>query len=309
MFDQFQIIAAPMAGITDGPFRTILRRCNPGLPIMTEMISCHSITAKKGGRNDDEYAKENTGAQIFGADPVLMAEAARILAGRGAAWIDINMGCPVPKVATRAGAGAFLMLDHALAARIMAAVVGAVKIPVSIKTRLGWDEKHLDSADLLRIAAESGVAFAAVHARTRAQGYSGRARPREIPMPQKIPVIFNGDIRTATDVAAVRDMGAAGAMIGRAMLGHPFVFSEVGCLSMKDTSDFCKKSPHRIAEIVAEHFDLAMSYYGAKTGVPMFRKHLAWYAAGRQGASTFRMRVNQITDPAEMQKAIAEFFI
>jgi tRNA-dihydrouridine synthase B len=288
---QFPIIAAPMAGITDQPFRRILRKCNPLMPIMTEMISCHSITKKSGGRNDDEYFGEFIGAQIFGAEPELMARAARILEDRGAAWIDINMGCPVPKVATKAGAGAFLMRDHKLAGEIMRAVVSAVKAPVSIKTRLGWDEKHMDSDDLLKIAAASGISFGAVHARTRAQGYAGRANWSAIPAPQKIPIIFNGDIKTPADVEAVKKLGAGGAMIGRAMLGNPGIFNKIN-----------------LAEIVPEHFDLMLSYYGGQ-GVLMFRKHAAWYATGRTGAGAFRQRVNRITDAAEMQKAVEEFFV
>lgn len=278
-----------MAGITDQPFRKILRLCNPDIPIMTEMISCHSITSKGGGRNDDVYFGDNVGAQIFGADPKLMGEAAKILQARGAAWIDLNMGCPVPKVATRAGAGAFLMRDHKLAVRIMESVVGAVEIPVSIKTRLGWDEQHLDADDLLRVAAESGISFASVHARTRAQGYSGKARWDEIPMPQKIPIIFNGDIKTAADVEAVKKLGAGGAMVGRALLGRPKLFGDI--------------SP----KIPMLHFDFMTEYYGT-AAARMFRKHAAWYAAGRAGANAFRQRVNQIDAPMEMKKVIEEFF-
>jgi tRNA-dihydrouridine synthase B len=262
---------------------------------MTEMISCHSITAKgAAGRNGDEYFGQNVGAQIFGADPGLIADAAKILEQRGAAWIDINMGCPVPKVATRAGAGAFLMRDHKLAGRIIEAVVRAVKIPVSIKTRLGWDEQHLDSANLLRIAAESGVGFATVHARTRAQGYSGQARWAEIPNSQfKMPIIFNGDIKTKADVEAVKKMGAGGAMVGRAFLGKPNLFNYELCIMNY--------------ELILEHFDLVLSYYG-ESGIPMFRKHAAWYAAGRAGAGDFRRRVNVITDAGEMKKVMEEFF-
>jgi tRNA-dihydrouridine synthase B len=200
------------------------------------------------------------------------------------------MGCPVPKVATRAGAGAFLMRDHRLAGQIMAAVVRAVKIPVSVKTRLGWDDAHLNSAELLIIAADAGIGFAAIHARTRAQGYSGRADWAKIPH-AKIPIIFNGDIKTAADIEMVKQQGASGAMIGRALLGRPKLFSN-------DVPP----------EIVADHFDLMLSYYGEKTAVPMFRKHAAWYAAGRTGANQFRQRINQITAAAEMRKAVAEFF-
>ena len=165
MFTDMQIFAAPLAGITDRPFRRMVRMFSPNAPMVTEMISCHSIVGahKNCLRNFDNYSDEgNVGAQIFGANVDLMADAARILQDAGAKWIDINMGCPVPKVATRAGAGAHLMRDHILAGKIMDAVVRAVQIPVSIKTRLGWDDEHQDWADLINIAADSGVRFAAL---------------------------------------------------------------------------------------------------------------------------------------------------
>ena len=178
MLKHNQIFAAPLAGITDRPYRLILRRVAPNASLVTEMISCHSLvaSAKNCKRNFDNYIDEGqVGAQIFGAEPNLMADAAKILEDRGASWIDINMGCPVPKVATRAGAGAFLMRNHKLAGSIIKSVVNAVKIPVSIKTRLGWDEANINSDELLNIAADMGVKFAAVHGRTRAQGYAGNA--------------------------------------------------------------------------------------------------------------------------------------
>lgn len=312
MFDKFQIIAAPMAGITDWPYRRILRKCNPDIPIMTEMISCHSITAKNAGRNGDTYFGENTGAQIFGADAKLMADAAKILEGAGASWIDINMGCPVPKVATRAGAGAFLMRDHALARSIMESVVGAVKIPVSIKTRLGWDETHLDSDNLLHIANEVGISFATVHGRTRAQGYSGKARWEDIKKltikNEQLTIIYNGDIKTQRDVDAVRKLGAGGAMIGRAMLGNPWLFRDFSPPGKTGGSGGFAAEGGGVIAIIQEHFELSLSYYGTKTAVPMFRKHLAWYASGRQGANQFRQYINKLADPTEIQKAIAEFF-
>ncbi len=187
MFDiHNQIFAAPLAGITDRPFRRLMREFAPNAPLVTEMISCHSLVGRHRGclRNFDVYTDEGpVGAQIFGADADLMADAAKILQDNGAKWIDINMGCPVPKVATRAGAGAFLMRDHALAGRIIGAVARAVQIPVSIKTRLGWDADHCDWMDLIRIAADNGASFAALHGRTRAQLYVG-PNCRSNPKPQ-----------------------------------------------------------------------------------------------------------------------------
>ncbi len=301
-----QIFAAPLAGITDKPYRLILRRCAPDAALVTEMISCHSLVAaaKKCKRNFDRYDDEGpVGAQIFGADVNLMAESAKILQDQGASWIDINMGCPVPKVATRAGAGAFLMRDHKLAGQIINAVVSAVKIPVSIKTRLGWDDAHLDSAELLNMAADSGIAFAAVHGRTRAQGYAGSAdwnKISEMAHNAKIPVIFNGDIKTLADVAAVEKLGASGAMVGRALLGNPWLLGEL--------ANSKEQIANNKSNLILEHFNLFVSYYSEKAGVPMFRKHAAWYSNGIKDAATFRVRVNQITSAKEMNKILTDFF-
>lgn len=306
MFKPNQIFSAPLAGITDRPYRLILRKCAPNAALVTEMISCHSLVAaaKNCKRNFDRYDDEGfVGAQIFGAEPKLMAEAAKILEDQGASWIDINMGCPVPKVATRAGAGAFLMRDHKLAEQIINAVISAVKIPVSIKTRLGWDAAHLDSAELLKIAANSGIKFAAVHGRTRAQGYAGNAdwnKISEFARIVKLPIIFNGDIKTSADVTVVEKLGASGVMVGRALLGNPWLLGEL--------SDNKNQSEKNKADLIMEHFNLIVEYYGEKAGVPMFRKHAAWYSNGMKDSTSFRMRVNQITNAKEIVIVIKEFF-
>ena len=300
MFSDNQIFAAPLAGITDRPFRRIMREFSPNAPLVTEMISCHSLVGahKNCLRNFDNYADEgNVGAQIFGADVSLMADAARILADSGAKWIDINMGCPVPKVATRAGAGAHLMRDHILAGKIMDAVVRAVDIPVSIKTRLGWDDAHRDWSDLIKIAADCGVRFATLHGRTRAQLYVG---PAEMPVIENapIPIIANGDIKTSDDVLRVGALGYSGAMVGRGLLGRPWALAEI-CTGIV---------PQNIGEIVLRHLEYAVEYYGENTAVPMFRKHAAWYSAGMPNSSEFRIRVNQITDVNLLKVAIREFW-
>ncbi len=300
MFSDNQIFAAPLAGVTDRPFRRVIRDFSPNVRLVTEMISCHSLVGahKNCLRNFDIYTGENPiGAQIFGADVRLMADAARILQDAGAAWIDINMGCPVPKVATRAGAGAHLMQDHALAGRIMAAVVRAVDIPVSIKTRLGWDDAHRDWADLIHIAADSGVKFAALHGRTRAQLYVGPAElPRCENMP--IPVIANGDIAVASDLLRVEKLGYSGAMIGRAMLGRPWIFNQIMGGGV----------PQNIGAVALKHLGYAIEYYGERTAIPMFRKHAAWYSAGMPNSSEFRIRVNQVADAKILQEIISEFW-
>ena len=301
MFNNNQIFTAPLAGITDKPFRKILRSFAPDVSMVTEMISCHSLVGghKNCIRNFDDYSDEgNIGAQIFGADPCLMGEAAKILQDAGAKWIDINMGCPVPKVATRAGAGAYLMRDHALAGRIIESCVKSVQIPVSIKTRLGWDEQHKDWQDLVRIAALSGASFATVHGRTRAQGYTGNAiLPPKPKLP--IPIIANGDLKTKDDIERVQNMGYDGAMIGRALLGQPWIIGEI--------CGTCQK-PDNVGSIALQHLDLILDYYGEKSGVPMFRKHAAWYSAGLPNSAQFRISVNQITDAKELKKIIKDFW-
>lgn len=301
MFSDNQIFGAPLAGITDKPFRKMLRMFAPGAPLLTEMISCHSLVGahKNCLRNFDKYDDEGPiGAQIFGAEPELMAAAAKILQDAGARWIDINMGCPVPKVATRAGAGAFLMRDHKLAGRIMNAVVRAVEIPVSLKTRLGWDDANQDWQDLIRIAADNGVRFATLHGRTRAQLYVGPARlPQKPQLP--IPIIANGDIKTLNDVARVADLGYDGVMVGRAMLGRPWILGQLSGVAAV---------PDNIGDVVLQHLEYSLEYYGPKTAIPMFRKHAAWYSAGRPNSADFRIKVNQITDVNALKSAIREFW-
>ena len=301
MFNNNQIFGAPMAGITDKPFRRVISMFSPNVPLYTEMISCHSLVGahKNCLRNFDRYDDEgNIGAQIFGADADLMADAARILQDVGASWIDINMGCPVPKVATRSGAGANMMRDHGLAEKIMRAVVRAVQIPVSIKTRLGWDDAHRDWSDLIRIASDCGVRFAALHGRTRAQLYTGKS---VLPMLENspIPIIGNGDITDVADVQNVLNLGYCGAMIGRAMLGRPWIFGEL--------TGQCS-APKNVGEIVLRHLEYMLEYYGERNAIPMFRKHVAWYSAGMSNSADFRIRVNQISSAAELKNEICKFW-
>lgn len=301
MFKNNQIFAAPLAGITDKPFRQVIRSFSPDVSLVTEMISCHSLVGQHKNciRNFDNYADEgNIGAQIFGAEPELMATAAKILQDAGAKWIDINMGCPVPKVATRAGAGAFLMKNHALAGKIIEACVKSVQIPVSVKTRLGWDETHKDWLDLVNVAAQSGATFVALHGRTRAQGYTGQSQlPQISNLP--LPIIANGDLTNVADIERVEKLGYSGAMLGRAMLGKPWIFGQI-----------CQNTdaPKNVGEIVLKHLDLMIDYYGAKVGIPMFRKHVMWYSTGMPNSAQFRIKINQILDEENLKKNIKEFW-
>lgn len=302
MFRKFQIFAAPLAGISDRPFRTILRLFSTESMLLTEMISCHSLASRKKNclRNFDNLSLEpNVGAQLFGADPKVMGIAAKILQDNGASWIDINMGCPVAKVATKASAGAHLMRDHCLAESIIKSVVNSVSIPVSIKTRLGWDDDSINWTELVQIAADNGASFSTIHGRTRAAGYTGPAQ-----LPQKpnatIPIIANGDIKSISDVLKYKELGYDGAMIGRGLFGKPWVLGQL-------TGEL-QSAPTQIAEIISLHMELVLGYYGTETGVPLFRKYLAWYSSGFENSSEFRTRVNQITDVAALKSNINEFF-
>ena len=247
MFNNNQIFTAPLAGITDKPFRKILRKFAPDVSIVTEMISCHSLVEghKNCIRNFDNYADEgNIGAQIFGADPYLMGEAAKILENSGAKWIDINM----------------------LAGRIIENCVRSVNIPVSVKTRLGWDDAHKDWQDLVRIAALSGASFVTLHGRTRAQAYSGNSiLPPKPNLP--LPIIANGDLKTKSDIERVQNMGYDGAMIGRAMLGQPWIIGEFCGTCLK---------PENTGNVVLEHLDLILDYYGEKSENMRHGIRLGW---------------------------------
>jgi tRNA-dihydrouridine synthase B len=299
------IFAAPLAGVTDAPFRKILREISPDFPILTEMNSCHSLIQNaRAKRNADDYNQEGLiGAQIFGADPKIMRDGAKILESRGASFIDINMGCPVPKVATKANAGAHLMRDHKLAGEIILAVANAVSIPVTIKTRLGWDNSSLNALDLVKIAAESGAKMATIHGRTRAQLYSGEADMQaiaEIKRQSLIPIIANGDIRGRADAErAVEISGANGVMIGRGLMGNPWVLNEIAGLPVA----------RNLREIVQKHFEYSLSYYGMPNGLFMFRKFLSWYSAGIPGSAEFRRVVNGLETVPDVRRAIDDFFL
>lgn len=294
------VFLAPMAGYTDYPFRSEAVGLGYGL-CFTELVSAKGLIY--GGSHTAEllYSGDHvkkTGAQIFGSDAFFMRSACESEYLSPFEIVDINMGCPVPKVATRAGAGAFLMRNHKLAGEIIKSCVQSVKIPVSVKTRLGWDETHKDWQDLVKIAADNGAAFITLHGRTRAQGYSGISElPTKPDLP--IPIIANGDIKNIADVERVQGMGYDGAMIGRAMLGRPWIIGQI--------CGTCDK-PENIGAVVLKHLNLVIDYYGAKAGVPLFRKHAAWYSAGLPNAAQFRVRVNQITDEKELKDIIKDFW-
>ncbi len=311
LFIENPVFLAPMAGVSDKPFRQIIGGFSK-TPMITEMISSHSlveaykINKAKCLRNFDRYDDEYmTGVQIFGAKPEIMAESAKIIEGLGAKWIDINMGCPVPKVATRAKAGAFLMQDHKLAEEIIIAVKNAISIPLTVKTRLGWDDSSLNAYDLVKISQDNGVSFVMIHGRTRSMGYSGNARWLEIDEIAKkssIPIIGNGDIIGPESFEkSIAFSSISGVAIARGAMGKPWIFSEIS-----DKDFVISKS--KITDTVLEHLDLSLSYYGLKIGLFNFRKHLAWYSKGLDRSNEFRTRINSIQDIALLKNEIKNFF-
>jgi tRNA-dihydrouridine synthase B len=249
--------------------------------------------------------------QIFGCRPASMAGAARVLSRREIDIIDINMGCPVPKV-LRSGAGSALLRDLDLARVIMTAVVDASTKPVTVKIRLGWDAGSIVALELAKAAEEAGVAAITVHARTKAQGFSGRADWRMIKAVKDsvaIPVIGNGDVRTATDAKRmIEETGCDGVMVGRGIQGNPWIFREARCYLDSGTVSHPPSLEERQA-VMLRHFDDVVSMLGEDVGVREMRKHLCWYTKGFPGGGDFREKVNRLTRSGDVVHAVGEFFL
>ncbi|KAF7600138.1 MAG: tRNA dihydrouridine synthase DusB [Candidatus Dactylopiibacterium carminicum] len=307
------LFVAPMAGVTDLPYRRLCRAFGAGLAV-SEMITANTqlyASTKTRRRSDHRGEPGPISVQIAGADPQQMAQAARHNVANGAQIIDINMGCPAKKVCNVA-AGSALMRDEALVARILEAVVEAVpEVPVTLKCRTGWDREHRNVLRVAHIAEAAGIQAIAVHGRTRADLYMGEAEYEHIAAVKqavKIPVIANGDIDSPRKAARIlQATGADGVMIGRAAQGRPWLFREIA--HFLATGE--EMLPPTLAEALAtarNHLQELHAFYGELAGVRVARKHLAWYARGLVGAHAFRQQINQIETAAAQLQALEHYF-
>jgi tRNA-dihydrouridine synthase B len=306
------LIVAPMAGVTDRPFRQLCKRMGAGMAV-SEMVSSNSLlwgSAKTLRRANHDGEVDPISVQIAGADPAMLAEAAKYNVDNGAQIIDINMGCPAKKVCN-VMAGSALLQDEPLVARILDAVVKAVNVPVTLKIRTGWDRAHRNAISVARIAEAAGVQALAIHGRTRACGFSGDAEYETIAAVKaeiRIPVIANGDIDTPERVKEVLEKtGADAVMIGRAAQGRPWMFREI--------SHYLVTGEHlpppevtEIHRVLAGHLRELYEFYGEHTGVRVARKHISWYTKGLAGSAVFRHAMNQLQTCAEQTAAVDAFF-
>ena len=306
------VFVAPMAGVTDRPFRQLCKEMGAGYAV-SEMAASNPrlwATDKSTRRINHDGEMEPKAVQIAGADPHLLAEAARFNVGRGAQIIDINMGCPVKKVCNR-WCGSALLRDEPLVAELLNAVVTAVDVPVTLKFRTGWDRDHKNALIIARIAEESGIAMLTLHGRTRADGYKGEAEYDTIASVKaavRIPVVANGDIDSPHKAAQVlRITGADAVMVGRAAQGRPWIFREIDHY-LRTGELLASPAISEVRERMAQHLQAHYAFYGDYLGVRTARKHIGWYVRDLHGGETFRQRMNLIDDCVTQLAAVDAFF-
>ena len=306
------LIVAPMAGVTDRPFRLLCRRMGAGLAVSEMVIADSKLwhTRKSRTRMNHQGEPEPRSVQIAGGDPEMLADAARQNAEFGAQIIDINMGCPAKKVCNKA-AGSALMKDEKLVREILEAVVNAVDIPVTLKMRTGWDRDNRNAPEIARMAEDAGIQAIAVHGRTRADKYNGDAEYdtiAEVKARVGIPVFANGDITSPEKARQVLEhTGADGLLIGRGAQGRPWIFREI--LHYLQTGRHLPAPPlDEVEQILTEHLIELHSFYGEKMGVRIARKHVGWYLQSHDQSKQFRQRFNAIEDALEQKDRIEQYF-
>lgn len=307
------VFMAPMAGITNLPFRFLVRKFGCGLAF-TEMISANGLSrdAKKSYRFLDSAPDDKPlGVQIFGSDSAILAEAARIAEEQNADLLDVNMGCPVKKV-VKMGAGVALMRDPVKVSLILRSIRKATSLPLTVKIRSGWNRQEIRAVEIARIAEDCGVNAVIVHPRTAEQGFSGSADWRIIEAVKKnlrIPVIGSGDIRNPKDAfTMITTTGCDGIMVGRAALGNPWIFSDImSCLSHQNVTPL-PLLPSERENVIRDHMNMEIIYAGEYLGIRNFRKHLLWYTKGLKDSSQFRQKLGHILEKDQIMKEVVDFF-